>query len=128
MLSIKEYETLPLSIYVIFKAGIIRIMKSTVCKQTHNGSFLRHVAYASYLVCVMSVVTWFVWVAGWDKHWSEELFDSYALKLGCNGTSTTTANSGDANPGGCDNVAYIMYAGRWLFIGRAQPCVRSLLR
>ena len=110
MLSIKEYETLPLSIYVIFKAGIIRIMKATVCKQTHNGSFLRHVAYASYIVCVVSVVTWFVWVAGWDKHWSEELFDSYALKLGCNGTSTTTANSGDANPGGCDNVAYIMYA------------------
>lgn len=110
MLSVKEYETLPISIYVIFKAGIIRIMKSTVCKTTHNGSFLRHVAYASYFVCVASVVTWFVWVAGWDKQWSEELFDSYALKLGCNTTTTTLANSGDANPGGCDNVAYIMYA------------------
>ena len=109
MLSIKEYETLPISIYVIFKAGIIRIMKSTVCKTTHNGSFLKHVAYASYFVCVASVVTWFVWVAGWDKQWSEELFDSYALKLGCNATTTTLANSGDANPGGCDNVAYIMY-------------------
>ena len=109
LLSIKEYETLPISIYVIFKAGIIRIMKSTVCKTTHNGSFLKHVAYASYFVCVASVVTWFVWVAGWDKQWSEELFDSYALKLGCNATTTTLANSGDANPGGCDNVAYIMY-------------------
>lgn len=109
LLSIKEYETLPISIYVIFKAGIIRIMKSTVCKTTHNGSFLKHVAYASYFVCVASVVTWVVWVAGWDKQWSEELFDSYALKLGCNATTTTLANSGDANPGGCDNVAYIMY-------------------
>jgi len=109
MLSIKEYETLPISIYVIFKAGIIRIMKSTVCKTTHNGSFLKHVAYASYFVCVASVVTWVVWVAGWDKQWSEELFDSYALKLGCNATTTTSANSGDANPGGCDNIAYIMY-------------------
>ena len=109
LLSIKEYETLPISIYVIFKAGIIRIMKSTVCKTTHNGSFLKHVAYASYFVCVASVVTWVVWVAGWDKQWSEELFDSYALKLGCNATTTTSANSGDANPGGCDNIAYIMY-------------------
>jgi hypothetical protein len=111
MLSVKEYETLPLSFYVLFKAGLIRVFKGTVCKRTHNGSFLRHVAYASYFVSFASLTAWIVWVFGWDKKWSKRLFDEFSLRLGCDTTSTNgSSNAGDGEAGGCDNVAYIMYA------------------
>jgi hypothetical protein len=40
MLSIKEYETLPLSMYMLLKAAWVRVLKSSICKRTHIGSFL----------------------------------------------------------------------------------------
>ena len=111
LLSVKEYETLPLSFYVLFKAGLIRLFKGTVCRRTHNGSFLRHVAYASYFISFASLSAWVVWVFGWNKKWSERLFDDFSVRLGCNTTSTVGAlNAGDGKAGGCGNVAYIMYA------------------
>ena len=110
MLSVKEYETLPLSLYVLFKAGIVRVFATTICKSTNSASFLRHVAYSSYIVAFASVVTWFAWTFGWNKKWSDQLFDEYVVKLGCNATNATSTNAGDASTGGCENVAYIMYA------------------
>ena len=110
MLSIKEYETLPLSMYMLLKAAWVRVLKSSVCKRTHIGSFLRHAAAASYFLALASIVAWGVWVFLYDKKWDESMFDAYERKLGCTDTDASSASAGDGSPGGCENAVYVMYA------------------
>ena len=107
MLSVKEYETLPLSLYMLFKAGIVQLFKSTACRGTHTASFLREVARASYVVSFTAFSAFVVWSFVWDKRWSNEMFNAYAIKMGCGDTSATAGND---LIDGCENVVYIIYA------------------
>jgi len=102
LLSIKEYETMPLAFYILAKTGLVRAMKKTVCKHTHNGSFLLACAYASFIVALLSAGVWTFWVFKYDKTWSSTLFNSFEVALGCTASDDMTSSS-------CGNAAYIMW-------------------
>jgi hypothetical protein len=102
LLSVKEYETMPLAFYILTKTGLVRVMKHKVCKNTHNGSFLLSCAYASFIVAALSAGVWTYWVFKYDKTWSTTVFNSFEVALGC-------APSDDETLSSCGNAAYIMW-------------------
>jgi len=115
LLSIKEYETLPFALYVLLKAGLVRVMKLTLCRETHNGSFLIGVAIASYIVAALSAGLWLFWVYNYEKRWSTSMFNKFELAMGCS-NATDVTNAG-ADPGGCGNAAYMMWGAPLAVVG-----------
>ncbi len=118
LLSVEEFSTLPLVLYILAKCGTVRFLKQKVFKRMHIGLFLRNAAIASYFTTVAAATAWAVWVGAYDKKWKTDVFLSYQKQLGCNVTESGGSNSvdyfslvnGNDGPGSCANVAYIMYA------------------
>lgn len=118
LLSVEEFSTLPLALYILAKCGTVRFVKQTLFKRMHIGLFLRNAAIASYFTTVAAAIVWAVWVGAYNKKWKTDVFLSYQKQLGCNVTETGGSNSvdyfslvnGNDGPGSCANVAYIMYA------------------
>lgn len=85
LLAVEEYISAPMVLFVVFKCLIEKMLYDTAFPYVAIGKFMLANGYANLVASLITIVSWLVWMWGFDKQWSNtEMFALYHGRLDCN--------------------------------------------
>ena len=85
LLAVEEYISAPMVLFVVFKCLMEKMLYDTAFPYVAIGKFMLANGYANLVASLITIVSWLVWMWGFDKQWSNtEMFALYHGRLDCN--------------------------------------------
>ena len=85
LLAVEEYISAPMVLFVVFKCLMEKMLYDAAFPYVAIGKFMLANGYANLVASLITIVSWLVWMWGFDKQWSNtEMFALYHGRLDCN--------------------------------------------